>query len=154
MTAILPGSYDPITKGHLGIIKKASEQYERVYVVAFINPDKRYRFSVEERLEMLNISTRELPNVYTDFYGGLVIDYMNEKGIDVIVKGYRNGADLEYERQQAAWNLRHGGYETVLVKCEDELTSVSSTAARRAIDVGEDLSEFLTPEIVDFVKKH
>ena len=154
MIAILPGSYDPITKGHVEIIKKASAEFDEVYVVAFINPKKEYSFSEKERLEMLSLATRAFKNVYTDFYSGLVIDYMNEKGIDVIVKGYRNDADLEYERTQAEWNLKNGGYETVFVKCEEGYEDISSTEARRLIAEGGDLSRILTPEIAEFVKKH
>lgn len=154
MIAILPGSYDPITRGHLEIIRKASEQFDEVYVVAFVNPKKEYSFSVEQRLEMLSLATEGFKNVYTDFSGGLVIDYMNEKGIDVIVKGYRNESDLEYEKEQASWNLENGGYETVFVKCDSECEDISSTAARKAIAEGTDLSHLLTPEIAEFVKKH
>ena len=154
MIAILPGSYDPITKGHLEIIKRASREFDEVYVVAFINPKKEYFFSAEDRLLMLSLATKELKNVYTDFSSGLVIDYMNEKGIDLIVKGYRNDDDLAYEREQAEWNLKNGGYETVFIKCDEGYEGISSTEARLAIARGDDTSAFLTPEIAEFVKKH
>ena len=154
MIAILPGSYDPITKGHVEIIKKACARYDKVYVVAFVNPKKEYFFSAEDRLEMLALATKDFKNVYTDFNGGRVIDYMDEKGIDVIVKGYRNDEDLEYEREMADWNLENGGYETVFIKSDDEFSTISSTEARRAIATYDDLSDLLTPEIAEFVKKH
>ena len=96
MIAILPGSYDPITKGHVEIIKKASAEFDEVYVVAFINPKKEYSFSEKERLEMLSLATRAFKNVYTDFYSGLVIDYMNEKGIDASAQKDETDSYYEY----------------------------------------------------------
>ncbi|MBP3582537.1 MAG: adenylyltransferase/cytidyltransferase family protein, partial [Clostridia bacterium] len=88
-TVILPGSYDPVTIGHLDIIKRAAEEYERVYAVIFINPNKSYRFSLDDRVRMLMIATEGLENVLVSYSTGLVIDYMREHEIDKIVKGYR-----------------------------------------------------------------
>ena len=139
MSVILPGSYDPITKGHLDIIKRAAEKYEEVYVVAFTNPNKTYTFSVEDRVRMLMIATDDLDNVMVSYSNGLVIDYMTDHEIEKIIKGYRNDADLEWEREQAEWNFKHGRYETELWKCNEEYASVSSTMAREAIENGEAL---------------
>ena len=133
MKVILPGSYDPVTLGHLSVIRYASERYSQVYVVAFQNPDKKYTFSVEERVKMLSLATADMPNVTVDFDGGYVVDYMKRHGIEKIIKGYRNSVDLEYERVQAAYNKEKGGYETELYKCEDALALVSSTVARERL---------------------
>ena len=133
MSVILPGSYDPVTIGHLDIIRRAAEQYDEVYVVVFTNPKKNYMFSVEDRVRMLMLATDDLDNVMVSYSNGLVIDYMTDHEISKIIKGYRTDADLEWEREQAEWNFEHGRYETELWKCTDGLEDVSSTAAREAI---------------------
>ena len=151
MKAILPGSYDPITLGHLEIIKTAQEKYDGIFVVAFVNPDKKYLFSEEERVEMIRLATADMGNVSVDFSSGRVVDYMKEKGIEKIVKGYRNESDLAYERIQAEYNFANGGYETELIECSCEYREISSTLARKNIDLGEDLSKVL-PEVIKYIK--
>ena len=151
---ILPGSYDPVTLGHLDIIKRAAERYDEVYAVIFVNPEKKYTFSLDERMKMLMLATDELDNVLVSYSNGLVIDYMREHDIDLIVKGYRNDTDLEYEKRQAEWNLKHGGYETELWEASDNLTAISSTAAREAIKNEKELSGILPESVIDFIKAH
>lgn len=151
-SVILPGSYDPVTVGHLEIIREAVSRYDEVFVVAFVNPEKRYLFTPEERLSMLRIATEGMDGVTVDFSDGLVIDYMREKGISEILKGYRNADDLEYERAQAEWNKKNGGFDTVLVKCKPEYTSVSSTAVRESLLCGE-LPPELPPRVGEFISK-
>ena len=119
MTVILPGSYDPVTVGHLEIIKRAAMEYDGVYVVVFANPNKKYKFSVEDRVKMLALATDPYDNVIVSYSDGRVIDYMREHDIDHRVKGYRNDEDLKWENYQAEWNYTHGGYETRLIKCEN-----------------------------------
>jgi len=150
---ILPGSYDPVTIGHLDIIRRASEEYESVYAVIFQNPEKTYTFSLSDRVKMLMLATDELENVLVSYSGGLVIDYMRDHGIEKIIKGYRNDADLEYERRQAEWNLKMGGYETELVKADEALTGISSTLARELIGRGEDLSGILPEAVIRHIKE-
>ncbi len=148
---ILPGSYDPVTLGHLDLIKRASEEYEEVYAVIFVNPDKNYTFSLDERVRMLMLATDELDNVLVSYSNGLVIDYMRDHDIELIIKGYRNDVDLEYEKKQAAWNLKHGGYETLLLKSNESLTAVSSTLARENIKKGENLDGILPKAVIDHI---
>ncbi len=152
MSVILPGSYDPVTKGHLDIIRRAAERYGEVYVVVFTNPKKTYTFSVEDRVRMLMLATDDLDNVLVSYSNGLVIDYMTDHEISKIIKGYRDDADLEWEREQAEWNLKHGGYETELWKCTEGLENVSSTAAREAIKKGEAL-DMLPEKVAEYIKK-
>lgn len=154
MKVILPGSYDPVTLGHLDIIKRASKCFDEVYAVVFINPDKKCSFSAEDRVYMLTLATVGLENVKVDYCSGLVIDYMREHGIDKIVKGYRNDADIAYEKKQAEYNLKNGGYETELWRCRSGFEDISSTAARRTISENGDLDGFLPPQVADFIKKH
>lgn len=150
---ILPGSYDPITRGHLEIVKLAAKEYEEVMVVGFINPDKTYLFSEEERLEMLKIATRGMDNVRVDFSGGLLIDYMKRTGCELIVKGYRNEIDYQYELKMASWNEEHGGYKTRLIKCKEQFENISSTAAREAIESGDRLlaERVLTKDVAEYI---
>ena len=151
---ILPGSYDPVTLGHLDIIRRAAAQYSEVYAVMFINPDKKYLFSEEDRLQMLRLACEDVPGVKVDFSEGRVVDYMRERGISKIIKGYRNGADLEYEKVQAEYNLREGGFETELWLADEKFTNLSSTLARDAIAKGEDASEILPEKVIAFLNNH
>lgn len=152
MKVILPGSYDPITLGHLDVIRRAAEQFDEVFVVAFVNPNKKYRFSVEDRVAMMMIATEELDNVLVSYSDGLVIDYMREHGIEKIVKGYRNDADLLWEREQAEYNLKHGGYETELWQCNTGLENISSTLARSTLSKGESCDDILPKKVIDYIK--
>lgn len=154
MRVILPGSYDPITLGHLEIIKRASRIYDDVYVVIFVNPCKEYMFTRDERLKMLRLATEGLCNVTVDASDGLVIDYMREHKIDKIVKGYRNNVDLEYEKKQAEYNLKNGGFETELWLAEENFRTVSSTSARECIKKGEATDEFLPKKVISFIDNH
>ena len=151
MSVILPGSYDPVTNGHLEIIKRAAREYDEVYVVIFVNPKKNYRFSLDDRMSMLMLATEGLDNVLVSYSGGLVIDYMRDHGIEKIIKGYRTEADLPWEREQAEWNKVHGGYETELWKCESEYESISSTAVRTALDESESIEDLVPPAVAEYI---
>ena len=153
-SVILPGSYDPVTVGHLDVIRRAAETYEEVYAVIFTNPAKTYTFSLEDRVKMLILACDELDNVLVSYSNGLVIDYMREHEIDLIVKGYRNAEDLEYERKMAEWNLAHGGFETEFVPADPTLEDVSSTRARAMLASGESLEGILPKKVIDFIARH
>lgn len=151
MKVILPGSYDPITVGHLHIIRRAAETYDEVFAVIFTNPNKKYTFSLDDRVRMLMLATDDLDNVLVSYSNGLVIDYMREHGIEKIVKGYRTDADLPWELEQAEWNRVHGGYETELWQCDPEFRGVSSTAVREALAKGEDAEEMLPGGVREYI---
>ena len=151
MSVILPGSYDPITVGHLEIIKRAAAMYDEVYVVAFINGEKEYTFSLDDRVSMLQIATEELDNVLVSYSLGYVVDYMREHEIDKIVKGYRNEKDLEWEKIQAQYNEKHGGYETELILCSPEYSHVSSTLVRERLANGEAIDGLVPPAVRDYI---
>lgn len=153
-SVLLPGSYDPVTLGHLEIIKKAAKEYDRVYVVIFVNSEKKYTFSTDERLEMLRLATEDLKNVTVDACGGYVVDYMREKGIDLIVKGYRNSTDLEYEKIQADYNYKNGGFKTEFWLADEKYREISSTYARILIEKKENLAEVLPEKVISFINSH
>ena len=152
MKAILPGSYDPVTLGHQEIIKRAAEEFEEVYVVAFVNPNKKYKFSVDDRVAMLMLAAEEYDNVLVSYSDGLVIDYMREHDIDVIVKGYRTDSDLPWEREQAEYNKKFGGYDTLLWKCREGFENIRSTAVREGINEGKGWEELLPEKVANYIK--
>ena len=152
MRVIMPGSYDPVTCGHLEMIRTAARKYDEVYAVLFINENKSYRFSLEDRVRMLTLATEELPNVTVSYSLGRVVDYMSEHGIERIVKGYRNDKDLEWERYQADYNFKNGGFETELIKCDESIEAISSTLVRDRLDSGEDISDLVPPTVFEYIK--
>ena len=152
MKVIIPGSYDPVTLGHLEIIKNTAKQYEEVFAVVFINPEKEYEFSLDERVKMLLLATEDISNVTVSYSLGMVVDYMREHSIEKIIKGYRNKTDLEYEQKQSEYNFLHGGYETELIKCNPEFEKISSTVAREAIKKNLPLDEILPKAVIEFIK--
>lgn len=152
MSVIMPGSYDPITLGHLDVIRRVAKREDEVYVVIFTNPDKEYMFSLEDRVAMLMLATEDMDNVFVSYSLGYVVDYMREHGIDRIVKGYRNEKDLEWENFQAEYNMKHGGYETELILCEEHFKNISSTAVRERLTHGESISELVPETVIEYIK--
>ncbi len=152
MSVIVPGSYDPVTLGHLDIIKYACEVSDEVYAVVFINENKTYKFGLADRVRMLELATENMPTVTVSYSTGRVVDYMREHGISGIIKGYRDERDLEWERRQAEYNLEHGGYETELVKCTDEHRELSSTIVRERLSAKDDISELVPPRVAKYIE--
>ena len=151
MKVIVPGSYDPVTLGHVDIIRRAAEENEQVYAVIFVNPEKTYTFSLEDRVRMLILATDEFDNVLVSYSNGMVVDYMRDHGIEKIVKGYRNDTDYAYEMKQAEFNMNYGGYETELKKCNEALDGISSTLAREKIAGGESTEGILPKSVADYI---
>ena len=154
MSVIMPGSYDPVTVGHLEMIRRVAEREDEVYVVIFTNPDKSYTFSLDDRVAMLMLATEELDNVFVSYSLGYVVDYMREHDIDRIVKGYRSESDLEWERKQAEYNLKFGGYETELILSDEEYRGVSSTLVRERLTRGESIDDLVPSAVRDYIASH
>ena len=151
MSVIMPGSYDPVTLGHVEMIRRVAEKEDEVYVVIFTNPSKTYSFSLADRVAMLMLATEDLDNVIVSYSLGYVVDYMRDHEIERIVKGYRNDADLAWEKEQAAYNLEHGGYETDLILCDKKYEHISSTLVREKLENGEDVSDLLHPSVIKYL---
>lgn len=151
MSVIMPGSYDPVTSGHVEMIRRVAEREDEVYVVIFTNPNKTYTFSLDDRVAMLMVALEDLDNVFVSYSLGYVVDYMREHDISKIVKGYRNEQDLVWEREQADYNLKHG-YETELILCEDEYKHISSTLVREKIKNGESVEGIVPKSVENYIK--
>ena len=152
MSVIMPGSYDPVTTGHVEMIRRVASVEDEVYVVVFTNPNKNYTFSLDDRVAMLMLATEEFDNVIVSYSLGYVVDYMRDHEIDRIVKGYRNDADLAWDKEQAEYNLKYGGYETDLILCEDKYKEISSTLVREKLKKGEDLTGLLPDSVIEYLK--
>lgn len=139
--ALIPGSFDPITLGHVNIIERTAKMFDKVYVAVMNNDSskysselssKSYMFTAEERLKMVTLSTSHIENVETISSSGMLIDLFDELGATAIVKGIRNEKDLEYEMIHAKWNKEHNDRaETLFLPADENLCSVSSTAVRQ-----------------------
>ena len=151
MSVIMPGSYDPVTLGHAEMIRHVAEREDEVYVVIFSNPNKEYMFSLEDRVAMLMLATEDLDNVFVSYSLGYVVDYMREHDIERIVKGYRTELDLPWEKVQAEYNLKHGGFETELIKCDEKHANISSTLVREKIKRGESLDGLVLRNVEKYI---
>ena len=150
--ALIPGSFDPMTLGHLDIVKRALAEYDRVTVAVMINESKTYAHTIEERAEMVRLTVAGLPrvNVVTD--RGMLVDLFDRLGADVIVKGVRNEKDRVYEENMAAYNLsKNPRAKTVLYEAEAARDDLSSTLVREKLAKGERPEGLLAPAVLDFL---
>ena len=153
--AIYPGSFDPVTIGHLNIIRRAAEIFDHLTVCVMVNAGKNPMFSLEERVELIQRVTRDLPNVDVDFSGDLLAEYARKKGKCVIVKGLRAVSDFENEFQMAMINHKlNPDLDTMFLTAEHQYTYLSSSLVKELGHYGADLADFLPPEIIpDFLEK-
>lgn len=150
MSAIIyPGSFDPVTYGHLDIIKRAAKNYDLVYVSVLDNNKKSPLFTVEERVKMLQDVTKDYDNVIIDTFRGLLIDYAKEKDVHMVLRGLRALTDFEYELHMAQTNyiISGGSLETVFLSTDLEYSYLSSTTVREIASFKGDVSKFV-PETV------
>ena len=152
MHVLFPGSFDPITPGHLALLRRAARLFDRITVGIFVNPDKEYLFTVEERREMIRLCTEDLPGVSVDADSGYVADYCKRHGISLLLRGIRGEADLPFEKEAEAYN-RMRGVETVFLLSDPDLSEVSSTEVRRRLRAGEELKDAVPAEILPILLK-
>jgi pantetheine-phosphate adenylyltransferase len=145
--AVCPGSYDPVTNGHLDIIERASKLFDEVVVAVLINKNKKSLFTVEERLEMLREVTAPWPNVRIDAWHGLLVDYCKAHGIGAIVKGLRAVSDFDYELQMAQMNQQLSGVETMFMSTNPLYSFLASSLVKEVATYGGDVSNLLPPKI-------
>jgi pantetheine-phosphate adenylyltransferase len=144
--AACPGTFDPVTNGHLDIIERASRHFDGLVVAVLENPGKRPLFTVEERLAMLKEATSDLPGVEVVSFDGLLVDLARARGIEVIVKGLRAVSDFEYEFQMAQMNHRLAGVETFFITTSPQWSYLSSSLLKEVARFGGDV-EGLVPAV-------
>ncbi len=153
--AIYPGSFDPVTSGHLNIIRRAANIFDKLIVCVMVNAGKSPMFTPEERVEFIRRVTADIPNVEVDFSDELLAEYAKRKGNCVIVKGLRAGSDFEYEFQMALINHKiNPDLDTMFLTAEHQYTYLSSSTVKELGMYGVDLSDFLPEQIIpDFIAR-
>ena len=153
--AICPGSFDPITNGHLDIIVRASRVFDELIVGVLVNPEKKSLFSVDERVEQIKRLVKNLPNVRVKKFSGLLVDLMNKEGAGVIVKGLRAVSDFEYEFQMASMNNKlDPSKETVFMMTKAEYCYLSSSSVKQVAMFGGCIKGLVPDEIIpDIMRK-
>lgn len=146
------GSFDPITLGHLDIVNRAKAVFDKVYVLMLVNPDKKYSFSKEERLNMLNAVFSSDERVEVCYYEGYTADFCKPRGIEVLIRGVRDQKDFEYEKALAKANFDYGGLTTYFLWANEELLDVSSSGAKRAIN-SDKLEKYMPKEAIEVMKE-
>ncbi|MCD2190269.1 pantetheine-phosphate adenylyltransferase [Actinomycetospora soli] len=144
MKAVCPGSFDPVTLGHVDVVRRAAAMFDEVVVAVAINPNKQGLFSVDERRDLLGETFADLPNVSTAAFSGLLVDWCREQGVGVIAKGLRSDTDYAYELPMAHMNRHLTGVDTVFLSASPEHTFVSSSLVKEVARGGGDVSAFLT----------
>jgi pantetheine-phosphate adenylyltransferase len=145
--AVCPGSFDPVTNGHLDVFRRAASLSDRVIVAVLVNKTKSSLFTVEERMDMLREVVADIPNVEVDSFYGLLVDYCKAKGIRAIVKGLRAVSDFDYELQMAQMNYRLGEVETLFVSTNPLYSYLSSSLVKEVATHGGSV-EGLVPDLV------
>ena len=146
--AIVPGSFDPITYGHIDIIKRSSELFDEIIVAILVNPDKKYLFSLDERVEMIEETIKDIPNVRVDAFSGLLVNYAKKVGSSVIVRGLRAVSDFEYEMQLTFMNKAlDEGIETFYMMANKQYSFISSSIVKGVSGFGADLSKFVPKNV-------
>ena len=146
--AVYPGTFDPITNGHVDIIRRAAPLFDRVIVTLAVNSEKTPLFSVRERLEMIRRSVKGIEGVEVDQFSGLVVEYAIRVGASVIIRGLRAVSDFEYEFQMALTNRKLAPrIDTVFLVPHEQYTYLNSTIVREVARLGGDISEFVPPGV-------
>jgi pantetheine-phosphate adenylyltransferase len=152
--AVCPGSFDPVTNGHVDVINRAAGLYDELVVAVLVNPGKAGLFSVEERMDLLRDAVAGLPNVRVDSFQGLLVDYCRAHDLPVIVKGLRAVSDFEYELQMAQMNRELAGIETLFVPTAPQEGHLSSSLVKQIAMFGGDVSRLVPKAVNDRLLEH
>lgn len=145
--AVCPGSFDPITFGHLDIIERASGQFDEVIVAVFVNRNKSGLFSVEERMNLISENIKKFPNVRVDTGSGLLVEYCKKNGVQAIVKGLRAVTDFDYELQMAQVHIQASGVETMFMATSPAHSFLSSSIVKELAYYGGDVSSMVPANV-------
>ena len=150
--AVYPGSFDPLSNGHLDIIKRASKLLDELHIVVSYNIHKKSTFTVSERVEMIKLVTKDLPNVFVTSYDGLMVNYCKENNVNTLVRGLRNYQDYENEFSLYQFNKDiNPDIETILMMPSSKHQFVSSSAIRELVSFNQDISLYVPEEIKDLI---
>jgi pantetheine-phosphate adenylyltransferase len=151
--AVCPGSFDPVTLGHLDIVGRASQLYDEVVVAVLINKTKSGLFTVEERMEMLTTVTARYGNVRVDSFHGLLVDYCRSHDVSAVVKGLRAVSDFDYELQMAQMNYGMAGVETLFMATNPQYSFLSSSLIKEVAMYGGDVSGLVPPVVLERLRQ-
>ena len=149
---VCPGSFDPITYGHLDIVERASSIFDEVVIAVMVNKTKQTLFTVEERMEMTKEVTKKFPSVKVDSWSGLLVDYCKKNDISIIVKGLRAVTDFDYELQMSQINLQLQGVETLFISTAPAHSFLSSSLVKEIASHGGDVSSYIPAELLERLK--
>lgn len=149
ITAIFPGSFDPITRGHLDVICRGNNLFDRLIVAVGQNPDKRELFSKSERVELIRQLVKDMPRVSVESYDCLTVEFAKQLKADVMLRGLRNLTDVEYEFQLAMTNRTVAGIETVFVMTSEEYGYINSSMVKQLALLGGDVSKLVPPLVFE-----
>jgi pantetheine-phosphate adenylyltransferase len=152
--AVCPGSFDPVTNGHVDVISRAAALYDELVVAVLVNPGKAGLFSVDERMALLREAVADVPNVTVDSFQGLLVDYCRTHDIPVIVKGLRAVSDFEYELQMAQMNRELAGIETLFVPTAPQVGHLSSSLVKQIATFGGDVSGLVPKGVNERLTAH
>ena len=147
MRAVCPGSFDPVTHGHLDVIRRAAALFDEVIVAVGRNSAKRYLFDTDERVSLVSEAVAELPGVRVEVLSGLLVDFCRDRDAGHVVKGLRFASDFDFELQMAHMNEEMGGIETVLLPAARDHVTLSSTIIRQVVRLGGDVSPYVPANV-------
>ncbi|WP_433657054.1 pantetheine-phosphate adenylyltransferase [Nocardia sp. CA-128927] len=145
--ALCPGSFDPVTNGHIDIFARAAAQFDEVVVTVSINKNKQGMFTVDERMEMLREATSHLPNIRVESWYGLTVDFAKQQGVTAIIKGLRDATDFGYELQMAQMNKKLSGVDTFFIATNPAFGFLSSSLVKEVATFGGDVTDMLPPNV-------
>jgi len=153
--AVYPGTFDPVTYGHLDVIKRGSKIFDELIVAVGHNPLKKPIFTVKERMDMLSENTREIQNTRVDCFEGMLTDYMTEMQTNIILRGIRTVSDFEYEFQRALTNrVLKTDIETVFIMTSQEYSFLNSSLIKEAVSLGGDISQFVPSDVEKLLRQN
>ncbi|MDX2355655.1 pantetheine-phosphate adenylyltransferase [Dietzia sp. PP-33] len=151
-TVVCPGSFDPVTLGHLDIVRRSAELFDDVIVCVVANPNKQGTFTIDERKALIEEVCADLPGVRVDSFYGLLVDYCREQGATAVIKGLRDSTDYDYELPMAHMNRSISGVDTVFLPTRADLAFVSSSLCREVTRLGGDVSHLLPDPVARALK--
>lgn len=146
-SAVLPGSFDPFTRGHRYVVERAARCFDELVVTVVVNPNKQGLFGIDERIALIEADCADLPNVRVDRWRGLLVDYLRQQQISAVVKGLRSAVDFDYEQPMAQMNRELADVETVFLLTDPKFAHVSSSLVKEVAKLGGDVTPFLSPHI-------